>query len=159
MADTQQQKIWFEDMQVGDTAEYGAYEVTEAEILDFARKYDPQPYHVDKAAAERSIFGQLCASGWHTCAMTMRMMVDHLDESGSASLGSPGVDEIRWLKPVHAGYVLRVQMEVLETRRLRGRDTMGLVKARYSVLNQHDETVMTFIGNGFIATRPQDMAG
>jgi len=157
MTDTRQ-TVYFEDMQVGDTAEYGAYEVTEEEILDFARKYDPQPYHVDKAAAERSIFGQLCASGWHTCAMTMRMMVDHLEESGSASLGSPGVDEIRWLKPVFAGYVLRVHMEVLETRRLRGRDNMGLVKARYSVLNQHDETVMTFIGNGFVATRPKELA-
>lgn len=150
---TREQTVFFEDYTPGFCEEFGHYEVTEEEILDFARKYDPQPYHIDKDAARESIFGGLCASGWHTCAMTMRMMVDHLAETGAASLGSPGIDQIRWLKPVRPGDVLRVRSEVIETRPLKRRPGMGVVKSSYTVLNQDDEPVMTFIGNGFVALR------
>jgi len=148
-----QQTVFFEDFNIGDVEEFGRYEVSEAEIIEFAEKYDPQPYHLDKEAAKQSIFGDLCASGWHTCAMSMRMMVDHFAARGTASLGSPGVDQIRWLKPVFPGDVLSMRGEVIEKRRLRRRNGMGIVKNEYTVLNQHDEPVMTFIGNGFFALR------
>jgi len=150
---SREQTVFFEDFQPGDTEEFGRYRVTEGEIIEFARKYDPQPYHLNREAAKSSIFGDLCASGWHTCAMTMRMMVDHMADSGTASLGSPGVDEIRWLKPVFAGDELRVRSEVIETRPLRRRRSMGIVKTSYTVINQTGEPVMTFIGNGFVAMR------
>jgi len=148
---TREQTVFFEDYKPGDTEEFGRYEVSEDEIVEFAGKYDPQPYHIDPEAARESIFGGLCASGWHTCAMTMRMMVDHLAATGAASLGSPGIDQIRWLKPVRPGDVLRVRTEVIEARPLKRRPGMGVVKSAYTVLNQNDEAVMTFIGNGFVA--------
>jgi len=148
---TREQTVFFEDYKPGDTEEFGCYEVSEDEIVEFAGKYDPQPYHIDPEAARESIFGGLCASGWHTCAMTMRMMVDHLAATGAASLGSPGIDQIRWLKPVRPGDVLRVRTEVIEARPLKRRPGMGVVKSAYTVLNQNDEAVMTFIGNGFVA--------
>jgi len=148
---THEQTVFFEDYKPGDTEEFGCYEVSEDEIVEFAGKYDPQPYHIDPEAARESIFGGLCASGWHTCAMTMRMMVDHLAATGAASLGSPGIDQIRWLKPVRPGDVLRVRTEVIEARPLKRRPGMGVVKSAYTVLNQNDEAVMTFIGNGFVA--------
>jgi len=151
-----EQTFFFEDFKIGDRESFGRYEVSEAEIVEFARKFDPQPYHLDKAAAKESIFGELCASGWHTCAMTMRMMVDHMAAQGTASLGSPGVDNIRWLKPVYPGDVLSVRMEVIEKRRLRRRTAMGIVKSDYTVVNQNGEAVMTFIGNGFFALREAD---
>lgn len=151
-----EQTVFFEDFTPGDTAEFGGYRVTEEEIVDFARRYDPQPYHLDREAAKASIFGDLCASGWHTCAMTMRMMVDHMAESGAASLGSPGVDQIRWLKPVYAGDELSVRTEVIETRPLRRRRGLGIVKSSYTVVNQKGEPVMTFIGNGFFARRTSE---
>lgn len=150
-----QQKIFFEDFTVGRRESFGHYEVTEEEIIDFASRYDPQPYHVDPVAAKDSIFGALCASGWHTCAMTMRMMVDHMNAVGTASLGSPGLDEVRWLLPVFPGDVLRVESEILEARVLRSRSDMGVVKMRYGVLNGKGETVLRFIGNSFVAMRPQ----
>jgi len=150
---TREQTVFFEDYKPGDTEEFGRYEVSEEEIVEFARKYDPQPYHIDPEAARDSIFGGLCASGWHTCAMTMRMLIDHLAENGGASLGSPGIDQIRWLKPVRPGDVLRVRTEVIEARPLRRRASMGVVKTAYKVFNQKDEAVMTFIGNGFVALR------
>lgn len=153
-----QQKIFFEDYIVGRRESFGRYEVTEQEVIDFATRYDPQPYHVDREAAKDSIFGGLCASGWHTCAMTMRMMVDRMNEIGTASLGSPGLDEVRWLLPVFPGDVLRVESEVLDARPLRSRGAMGIVKMRYAVLNRKGETVLRFIGNSFVAMRPDPAA-
>lgn len=149
-----QQKLFFEDYTVGRRESFGRYEVTEQEVVDFASRYDPQPYHVDREAARHSLFGALCASGWHTCAMTMRMMVDHMNAVGTASLGSPGLDELRWLLPVFPGDVLRVESEILEARPLRSRGAMGVVKIRYTVLNQKDEAVLRFVGNSFVARRP-----
>lgn len=103
---------YFEDLSVGDTAEYGTYDVTEAEILEFAGNYDPQPMHTDPAAAEDSIYGGLIASGWHTCAMTMRLLVDgHYTDS--AAMGAKGLEEIRFRQPVRPGDTLSVRTEIL----------------------------------------------
>lgn len=147
------QTLFFEDYQVGQAERFGRYVVDRDEVIDFARKYDPQPFHLDDEAAKRSLFGRLCASGWHTCAMTMRMMVDHMNEIGTASLGSPGIDEVRWLKPVYPDDVLSVETQVIETRRLRSRADVGIVRNSYRILNQHGEPVMTFIGNGMFRCR------
>jgi acyl dehydratase len=108
--------IYFEDLEVGSTASFGRYEVTREEVLEFARKYDPQPFHLSDEAAAQTHFGRISASGWHTCAMTMAMLVGNLTERRQAGLGSPGLDELRWLRPVYPGDVLRVETELLEKR-------------------------------------------
>lgn len=146
--------IYFEDFEVGQTRRFGNYEVTEGEIIAFASKFDPQPFHLERDAARKSVFGDLCASGWHTCAMTMRMMVDHMTQNRAAAMGSPGVDEIRWLKPVLVGDVLSVESEVVDTRASNSRPGLGFVKVRYKVSNQRGEAVMTMVGNGMFACRP-----
>jgi acyl dehydratase len=136
---------YFEDLEVGAETYFGSYEVTRDEVLEFARKYDPQPFHLSDEAAAETHFGRLSASGWHTCAMTMTMIVENLKAHRQAGLGSPGVDELRWLKPVYPGDTLRCETEVVETRRSRSRPEMGSDRSRMTVLNQHDEPVMTFI--------------
>ncbi|MFQ5346615.1 MAG: MaoC family dehydratase [Rhodothalassiaceae bacterium] len=146
-------RLYFEDFAPGQNECFGGYEVTEAEVVEFARKYDPQPFHIDHEAAKQSIFGRLCASGWHVCAMTMRMMVDHMEANGGTSLGSPGVDEIRWRRPVYPGDVLRVELTILETRRSRKYPAMGIVTNAYRILNQKDEVVMTFRASAFFPVR------
>ncbi|MCJ9429718.1 MaoC family dehydratase [Kordiimonas marina] len=147
-------KTYYEDIDVGATEEFGAYEVTREELLDFAGKYDPQPFHLDEDAAKRSVFGSLCTSGWHTCAMTMRMLVDHMRETGFAGLGSPGIDNIRWKKPVFPGDVLSVRTKVAEKRESQSRPNLGLVKSDYDVKNQKGEVVMTMTTNVMVAKRP-----
>lgn len=146
-------RTYFEDFEPGMETSFGAYKVTKEEVIEFASKYDPQPFHIDEDAAKSSIFGGLCASGWHTCAMTMRMMVDQMKETGTMSLGSPGVDSIRWVKPVFPGDTLTVTMKVVETRRLNSRPRVGNVRNDYSVHNDKGELVMTFRSNGFFAAR------
>ncbi|GAB4572828.1 MAG: MaoC family dehydratase [Rhodothalassiaceae bacterium] len=148
-----QQKLYFEDYAVGTKDSFGRYEVTRGEVIDFARKYDPQPFHLSDEAAAKSLFGRLCASGWHSCAMTMRMMVDHMAEIGAQSLGSPGIDELRWLHPVYPGDVLRVETEVVEARRMRSRPDIGILRSVWRVLNQDDKEVMTFTGNAMFRCR------
>ena len=101
---------YFEDLEVGTKASFGHYEVTREEVIDFASRYDPQPFHLDDEAATQTYFGRLSASGWHTCAMTMRMMVEHFSSQEAASLGSPGIDELRWIKPVYPGDTLSVSL-------------------------------------------------
>ncbi len=145
---------WFEDIAVGDTARFGAYEVTREEAVDFARRYDPQPFHLSEEAAAATHFGRLSASGWHTCAMMMAMLVAHMKETRQASLGSPGMDELRWLKPVYPGDTLSVETEVLEARVSASRPEMGITKSRMTVLNQEGAAVMTMVANGLVATRP-----
>ncbi|MFZ5609915.1 MAG: MaoC family dehydratase [Pseudomonadota bacterium] len=145
---------YFEDFKVGDEAEFGGYEVTREEIVDFASKYDPQPFHLSDEGARGSIFKRLCASGWHTCAMTMRMMVDHMKESDTPSLGSPGIDEIRWRQPVYPGDILRVRGKVIGLKASESRPAIGFVKNSYEVINQRREVVMSFIGNGIFPRRP-----
>ncbi|MDE0880027.1 MAG: MaoC family dehydratase [Sphingomonas bacterium] len=145
---------YFEDIEVGARAAFGAYHVTRDEVIDFASKFDPQPFHLSDEAAATTHFGRLSASGWHTCAMTMAMLVENMKTDRAASLGSPGMDELKWLKPVYPGDTLRCETEVLEKRRSASRPEMGLFKSRMTVFNQHDVAVMTMVSNGLIATRP-----
>jgi len=144
---------YFEDLVVGSKACFGRYAVTREEVIDFAGKYDPQPFHLDDDAAAQTHFGRLSASGWHTCAMAMRMLVDNLTEHRQAGLGSPGVDELRWLKPVYPGDVLRVETELLEKTRSRSRPEMGSYKSVVQVFNQDNVCVMHFRSIGLIAVR------
>jgi len=148
--------IHYEDLQPGATDSFGSYAVTREEVIEFASKYDPQPFHLDDAAAEKTHFGRLSASGWHTCAMTMAMLVANLTEHRQAGLGSPGMDELRWVKPVYPGDTLRVETRIIEKRRSRNRPDMGLFKSDLTVFNQHDEPVMTMRSNGLIKVRHPD---
>lgn len=135
---------YLEDFAVGDRVAFGRYEVTREEVLAFATAYDPQPFHLSDEAAAKTYFGRLSASGWHTCAMAMRMIVDEQhgkDEGGS--LGSPGIDALRWLKPVYPGDTLRCEGEILEVKPSRSKPDMGSVRTRLTVFNQKDEAVMT----------------
>ena len=145
---------WFDDIQVGDVARFGAYLVTREEVIAFAAKYDPQPFHLSEEAAAATHFGRLAASGWHTCAMMMAMLVEHMTDNAQASLGSPGMDELRWLRPVFPGDTLRVETEVLEARPSASRPEMGIIKSRMIVFNQDDVAVLTMIANGLVATQP-----
>lgn len=147
-------KWYFEDFEVGQVIEVGTRTVTEEEIIDFASKFDPQPFHVDKDAAEKSIYGGIIASGWHTCSMMMRMLVDHFLRQ-SSSMGSPGVDEIRWLKPVRAGDTLSVSTTILETRPSTSKPDRGVVMTQWQARNQHGELVATVKGMGMYGRRPQ----
>ena len=144
---------YWEDFPVGDVREFGALPVTREAVLAFAGEFDPQPFHLDDAAAEASLFGRLSASGWHTCAMAMRMMCDAylLD---SSSLGSPGIDSLRWTKPVHPGDTLSVRMTTLETRPMASRPKVGLVLSQWEVLNQHQQVVLTMQGWNMFGRRP-----
>lgn len=138
-------KYFWEDFKVGESVEFGSKHVTREEILEFAGEFDPQPFHLDEEAAKKSILGGLCASGWHSCAMLMRMMCDAfiLD---SASLGAPGVDEVRWSKPVYVDDVLTVKRTCVDRRASKSRPEMGLTRFSYEVFNQKRETVMTMVG-------------
>jgi acyl dehydratase len=148
---------WFEDYPVGETARFGDTLVTEAEVLDFAQRFDPQPFHLDAQAAGESIYGGIIASGWHTASMAMRMMVDHYI-SVKASMGSPGIDELRWLKPVRPGDRLRMQVTVLDARPSQSKPDRGMVQFLQEVVNQEGETVMTLKGWGMYRRRPQGRA-
>lgn len=145
-------KYYWEDFPVGKIREFGSYQVTAEEIMDFARKFDPQPFHLSEEAGKASLFGGLCASGWHTCAMTMRMMCDEFLLE-TASLGSPGLENIRWLKPVRPGDTLRVRSVVLEARPLESKQHVGLVKVRWETLNQNNEEVAQMEGYGMYRRR------
>ena len=131
----------------------GSTTLSQEEIIKFARQFDPQPFHVDETAAADSVFGGIIASGWHTCSLAMRMMCDSylLD---TASQGSPGVENIKWLKPVRPGDTLNLTMEVLEARVLESKPTIGLVRSRWQMFNQNNESVMTMEGHGMFRRRP-----
>jgi acyl dehydratase len=145
---------YFEDIDIGRKQSFGSYDVTREAVLDFAAKYDPQPFHLDDAFAATTHFGRLSASGWHTCAMVMAMLVENLKVNQQAGLGSPGVDELRWLKPVYPGDTLRVETEVTEKRASASRPEMGFFKSKVTVFNQDNTPVLTMISNGIVATRP-----
>jgi acyl dehydratase len=145
-------KYYWEDFKPGDTFPMGERLIDRDEVMAFARDFDPQPFHIDEEAARRSMYGGLIASGWHTVAMVMRMMCEsYLNQS--ASLGSPGVDNVRWLKPVRPGDTIRAQRTVLESRASQSRPEMGLVKTRWEVFNQDGELVMTMEGYGMFQRR------
>jgi len=145
---------YFEDIAVGRVRRFGHYAVTRDEVVAFAEKFDPQPFHLSDEAAAKTHFGRLSASGWHTCAMTMAMIVEDLKANQQAGLGSPGIDELRWLKPVYPGDTLTCESEVTEKRVSASRPEMGIFKSKMTVFNQEGVAVMTFISNGLVATRP-----
>jgi acyl dehydratase len=144
---------WFEDIEEGQVTEFGDYLMTEEEIIEYASKYDPQPFHTDPEAAKTSFYGGLIASGWHTMAALMRMLVDH-SISRESALGSPGIDELRWLKPVRPGDRLSARNTVVKTVRSRSKPDRGTVHNFTEVLNQKGEVVMTLKGMGMFRCRP-----
>jgi acyl dehydratase len=146
---------YLEDMHEGDHSVLGTVRVTREEALDFARKYDPQPFHLDDAAAAaHPFFKRLAISGWQTCGYAMRLMVQEMQARGTASLGSPGMDNIRWLKPVYPDDELTLEGLVLEVRPSRSKPEMGSARRRFTFRNQHGDVVMTMEGTGLFATRP-----
>lgn len=148
--------IYFDDLQVGQETEFGHYDVTREEVLEFARKYDPQPFHLSDEAAAKTHFGRLAASGWHTCAMTMAVIVRKLTEQQQAGLGSPGVDDLRWLKPVYPGDRLTVHGTIVETTPSRSRPEIGTIRTRTVVTNQDDIPVMRYTSIVMMLRRPAD---
>ncbi|MBL8347199.1 MAG: MaoC family dehydratase [Rubrivivax sp.] len=147
------QERWFEDYAEGEAFEFGDHLVTEQEIIEFAQRYDPQPFHLDHAAAAATHFGGLVGSGWMSCAIMMRLLCDHFI-SRVSSMGSPGVDQVRWLRPVRPGDRLRARVRVAKARASETRPDRGIVSAQHELLNQRDEVVMTMSGNGFYRRRP-----
>jgi acyl dehydratase len=145
-------KYCWEDLQPGSTRDLGQVTVTAAEIKAFAAQFDPQPFHLDEEAGRASIFGNLCASGWHTCALAMRLTVENFLHE-SSSMGSPGVENVRWLKPVYPGDTLRLQHTIIESRPLRTRADSGLVRAMWEMFNQNGEKVMQMEGYGMFRRR------
>ena len=145
--------LYYEDIEVGRRQSFGRYEVSLEEVTRFATAYDPQPFHLDEEFAATTHFGRISASGWHTCAMTMRMLVENMKDVEQAGLGSPGVDNLRWLRPVYPGDTLRCETEILEKRRSKSRPEMGLFKSRCQTFNQNDEAVLDMVSNGLIRTR------
>jgi len=145
-------RYFWEDFPAGLVRDIGSFAVTREAVLAFAHEFDPQPFHTDDEAAQASLFGGLCASGWHTCAMAMRLMCDsYLLEA--ASLGSPGIDSLRWLKPVFPGDTLGGTMTVLEARTMASKPHVGLVRSAWDLRNQHGETVLTMEGWGMFRRR------
>lgn len=145
---------YFEDFQVGDIFDLGSTMVTEEEIIRFANQFDPQPFHTDPVLARDSIFGGLVASGWHTTAIFMRLFFDGLLHE-TASIASPGVDDVRWLKPVRPGDVLRARFTVIESTPSKSKTSLGIVRSRCEVFNQADELVMSLMGVHFFGRRPE----
>ena len=142
----------FEDFTVGSVMPCGSRTVTAEEIVAFARQFDPQPFHVDEEAGKRSIYGSLIASGWHTASMVMRMGCDAylLD---STSSGSPGVDQLRWIKPVRPGDTIRAELLTLEVKPSKSKPDRGVVTTEWRVYNQNDELIMTMRGMGLFLRR------
>mgnify|MGYP000745917454 FL=1 len=148
------QDRWFEDYVPGTVHDLGSVVVDEQEVIAFARQFDPQPFHLDKERAEKSAFGGLIASGWHTACMTMRLIVDrYLSEVSSE--GSPGIDELRWLRPVRPGDQLTVRITILDARRSRSRPERGIVRSQIDTLNQDGKVVMHLTSTIFIRRRNQ----
>jgi len=144
---------YFEDFAPGQVIELGSRTITKDGIVAFAREFDPQPFHTDEAAAARSIFGGLLASGWHTGSLAMRILYDGLLKD-TVSLGSPGIDELRWLKPVRPGDTLSLRMTILETIPSRTKPDRGLVRSLMEMRNQHGEVVLTIRGLSLLGRRP-----
>jgi acyl dehydratase len=150
--------IYFEDLMVGAETDFGSYEVTREEVLEFAHKFDPQPFHLSDEEAAKTHFGRLSASGWHTAAMTMAVIARHVVDQEQAGLGSPGIDELRWKKPVYPGDTLHVHGRILETTPSRSRPEMGSFRTQTTVINQDGDTVMTFISIVLMRRRPANDA-
>ncbi len=136
--------IYFEDLEIGAETYFGSYDVTRDEVLEFARRYDPQPFHLSDEAAAKTHFGRLAASGWHTCAMTMAVIARKVVEQEQAGLGSPGVDELRWLKPVFPGDTLHVRSRIVEKTPSRSKPEIGSFRSETVVTNQDEVPVLKF---------------
>lgn len=145
-------KMSFEDMEVGARYEIGEHTFTREEIVEFAQKFDPQPFHLDEAAAAESPFRGLVASGWHTCSVMMGMLVRKV-LADSTSMGSPGIDEIRWLKPVRVGDTITMLNVIVDKRVSQSKPDRGIVSTRWEGINQHGETVITVRSNGMFGLR------
>ena len=143
---------YFEDYIPGRTVDCGSFSISEAEIIDFAKEYDPQPFHIDPVAAAQGPFGGLIASGWQTTALMMRLLVEHF-VSPESGLGAAGVDEIRWPRPVRPGDTLHVRATVLEARRSNSKRDRGIIRSLAEVINQHGETVMRVTAINFVRLR------
>jgi acyl dehydratase len=146
--------LYFEDFEAGTVHELGSVEMTRERILSFAREFDPQPFHVDEEAARSSIYGGLIASGWHTCSAFMKLFAQGI-LNRSASLGSPGVDEVRWLKPVRPGDVLRARYTVVAVEPHPRRTDRGTVRSMAEVFNQDGVLVLSLRAANLIGRRPQ----
>jgi len=146
---------YFEDYALGTTYDCGSFDIDQASIIVFAKEFDPQPFHVDPAAAAAGPFGGLIASGWHTAVLVMRLLVDHY-LSAEASLGSAGLDELRWPHPVRPGDTLRVRATVVEARRSLSKPDHGIIKTMIEAVNQDDRTVMRATAINFMLVRPAD---
>ena len=145
---------YFEDLEVGAETYFGSYEVTREEVLEFARKYDPQPFHLSDEEAAKTHFGRIAASGWHTCAMTMAVLARYVVEHRQAGLGSPGIDQLRWRRPVYPGDTLHVRSTIVEKTLSRSKPDMGSFRSDMVVTNQDDQAVMTFTSIVLIRRRP-----
>lgn len=146
--------IYFEDLVVGEETLLGHYDVTREEVLEFARKYDPQPFHLSDEAAANTHFGRLAASGWHTTAMTMAVIVRAMGDEPQASLGSPGVDELRWLKPVYPGDRLTMRGTIIDKTPSRSKPDLGSFRSAVRVTNQDGIDVLRFTSIVLIKRRP-----
>ncbi|HUP66935.1 MAG TPA: MaoC family dehydratase [Sphingomicrobium sp.] len=146
--------IYFEDLEVGAETYFGSYAVTREEVLEFARKYDPQPFHLSDEEAAKTHFGRIAASGWHTCAMTMAVIARHVVEDRQAGLGSPGIDELRWRRPVFPGDTIQVRGKIAEKTPSRSKPEIGSFRSNVTVSNQDDQVVMTFTSIVLIRRRP-----
>ena len=145
--------LYWEDFAPGETVEIGRHTFAQAEMIEFARQFDPQPFHTDPEAAKNSFFGGLIASGWHTCAIAMRLMVQkYIGQSASA--GSPGVENIRWLAPVRPGDTITYRRVIVEARPSASKPHLGLLRTRTEASNQRGEIVMTMEGWGLFRRRP-----
>lgn len=150
-------KYYWEDLSVDTVIPLGSITVDRDEVLAFAQRYDPQPFHLDDEAAAQSMFGKLAASGWHTCSMAMGLMVrNFLHES--SSLGSPGLEKLQWLKPVYPGDTLTLRQRIIESRPMNSRPDVGLVRTLWEMFNQHGEQVLMMDGYGMFRRRPAAQA-
>jgi acyl dehydratase len=147
--------IYFEDLVIGEETEFGSYDVTREEVLEFARKYDPQPFHLDDEAAAKTHFGRIAASGWHTTAMTMAVIARAVVAEEQAGLGSPGIDELRWLKPVYPGDRITVRGSIIDKTPSRSKPDIGSFRTRTIVTNQDGVDVLRFTSIVLIRRRPQ----
>jgi acyl dehydratase len=144
--------VYWEDLQPGQVLDLGSISPSREEIIAFATQFDPQPFHLNEEAAKASVFGGLCASGWHTCSMAMRLMVTNFLQT-AASLGSPGLENVKWMKPVFPGDTLRLQHHILESRPMRSRPEVGLVRTQWEMFNQHGDQVLQMEGWGMFRRR------
>jgi acyl dehydratase len=144
---------WFEDYVVGTTTEHGSIRVDEDELVDFGRRFDPQPFHIDPDAAAAGPYGGLIASGWHTCALMMRLLAEEY-LSPASSLGSPGVDELRWIRPVRPGDELFLRTTVEEARLSRSKPDRGLLRTRVELVDSGGDVVLRLLAMNLISTRP-----